>query len=61
MMDHEMYDKMTMRKMIRTLTKHRVQNIGGERIVYPATKTQREIYEAFGICVPGSVVTSYNL
>jgi len=52
MMDHEMYGKMTMRKMIRTLAKHRVQIIGGERIVYPVTKTQREIYEEFGISVP---------
>jgi len=52
MMDHDMYDKMTMRKMIRTLTRHRVQTIGGERIIYPVTKTQREIYEAFGVCVP---------
>ena len=52
MMDNEMYGKMTMKKMIRTLAKHRIQIIGGERIIYPVTKTQREIYEAFGVCVP---------
>jgi hypothetical protein len=52
MMDNEMYGKMTMKKMIRTLAKHRVQTIGGERIIYPVTKTQREIYEAFAIDVP---------
>jgi hypothetical protein len=52
MMDHDMYGKMTMKKMIRTLAKHRVQIIGGERIVYPITKTQREIYEAFTVNVP---------
>jgi transposase len=53
MMDHDMYGKMTMKKMIRTLAKHRVQIIDGERIIYPVTKTQREIYEAFNVCVPG--------
>jgi transposase len=49
MMEHEMYVKMTMKKMIRTLARHRVQTIAGERIIYPVTKTQREIYEVFGI------------
>jgi transposase len=52
MMDNEMYDKMTMKKMIRTLAKHRSQTISGEHIIYPVTKTQREIYEAFAINVP---------
>jgi hypothetical protein len=52
MMDNDMYAKMTMKKMIRTLAKHRVQIIAGERIIYPATKTQREIYTAFGVRVP---------
>jgi transposase len=52
MMEHDMYAKMTMKKMIRTLAKHRVQTIGGERIIYPVTKTQRDIYEAFGIVMP---------
>jgi len=52
MMDHDMYGKMTMKKMIRTLARHRVQIIGGERIIYPATKTQREIYATFGIHMP---------
>jgi hypothetical protein len=52
MMDNDMYGKMTMKKMIRILAKHRVQIIAGERIIYPATKTQREIYTAFGVRVP---------
>jgi transposase len=52
MMDHDMYGKMTMKKMIRTLARHRVQTIAGERIIYPATKTQREVYEIFGVQVP---------
>jgi len=52
MMDNDMYGKMTMKKMIRTLARHRVQNIGGERIIYPVTKTQRDIYTVFGVQVP---------
>jgi transposase len=52
MSDEKLYDKMTGRQLLRTLSKHRVQYIGGERIVYPATKAQRNIYEAFGVKVP---------
>jgi hypothetical protein len=52
MMDNDMYGKMTMKTLLRTLAKHRVQNIDGERIVYPASKAQREIYKAFGIRPP---------
>jgi hypothetical protein len=52
MLDNNIYDKMTMKELLRTLSKHRVQNIGGERIVFPATKTQKEIYNAFGVKVP---------
>jgi hypothetical protein len=29
-----------------------VQYIGNARVVYPATKRQREIYKAFGISEP---------
>ena len=52
MMNNDLYGKMTMKKLIRTLAKHRIQAIGGERIIYPATKIQREIYEAFDVNVP---------
>ena len=52
MMNNDMYGKMTMKKLIRTLAKHRLQTIGGECIIYPVTKIQREIYEAFAINVP---------
>jgi hypothetical protein len=51
MMDHDLYAKMTMKKLIQTLAKHRVQIINGERIVFPVTKAQRDIYEAFGVKV----------
>jgi transposase len=52
MTDHGLYGKMTMKQLIRTLAKHRAQTVGGERIVYPATKAQRDIYDAFGIAPP---------
>ena len=47
-----MYARMTMKQLLRTLAKHRVQTISEQRIVYPATKAQREIYEAFGVAIP---------
>jgi transposase len=53
MTNQDIYGKMTMKKLIRTLAKHRIQTIAGERVIYPATKTQREIYEAFGVPIPG--------
>jgi transposase len=49
---HDMYEKMTMKQLLRTLARHRVQIISGKRIVYPVTKVQREIYEAFGVSLP---------
>ena len=49
---HEMYGDMTMRQLLRTLARHRIQIINGERIIYPVTKAQREIYEAFGVRLP---------
>ena len=52
MTNNDMYGKMTMKKLIRTMAKHRAQVIGGEYILYPVTKIQREIYEAFAIDVP---------
>jgi transposase len=52
MMNKGLYDTMTMRQLIRTLSKHRVQLLGGERIVYPATKTQKIIYDAFDVSLP---------
>jgi transposase len=52
MSDKNLYAKMTMRQLIRRLAKLRVQEIGDQRIVYPATKTQRQIFEAFDIDPP---------
>lgn len=52
MSENGMYARMTMKQLLRTMAKHRVQTINSERILYPATKTQREIYKAFGLSVP---------
>ena len=52
MMEKKLYAKMTMRKLILTLSKLKVQVVQGVRILYPVTKEQRSIYEAFGIQEP---------
>lgn len=52
MVDKKLYGKMTMKKLILTLTKLRLQIVNGVRILFPVTKTQRTIYEAFGISEP---------
>jgi predicted phosphatase len=52
MADKKLYEKMTMKQLLRRISKHRVQKIGGERIIFPITKAQREIFEAFGLDVP---------
>ena len=41
-----------MKELIRTLSKQRIQEISGHRILYPATKKQRLIYNAFDIEAP---------
>jgi len=52
MVDKKLYCKMTMRKLILTLSKLRVQFVKGVRIMFPVTKEQRGIYEAFGVGLP---------
>jgi transposase len=52
MMEHGFYRKMTLKKLIRTMAKQRVQTIGNERVLYPATKLQRDIYDAFALPPP---------
>lgn len=49
MLDKNLYRSMTMKELLRTLSKLRVLIINGERIEMPKTKALREIYEAFGI------------
>ncbi len=52
MVKNKLYGKMTMKKLIMTLSKLKVQKVKGVRILYPLTKEQRFIYEAFEIEKP---------
>jgi transposase len=52
MADKKLYDKMTIRKLILTLSKLKLQIVKGARILFPVTKEQRCIYEAFNIQEP---------
>lgn len=55
MSDKDLYRKMTMNQLLRTLSKLRVQVIGNEQIVFPATKAQKDIFQAFGLEEPVSL------
>lgn len=48
----KLYERMTMKQLIRTLSKLRLHVIGGVRVVAPVTKEQREIFDAFGVEPP---------
>jgi transposase len=52
MVEKNLYGKMTMKKLILTLSKLKLQIVKGVRILFPVTKEQRCIYEAFGFQVP---------
>lgn len=52
MSDKRLYSKMTMKKLITTLSKLRIQEINGKKIMYPLTKEQKEIYKAFDLTEP---------
>jgi transposase len=46
------YRTMTMKDLIRTMEKLRTQVIDGRRILFPLTKRQKEIYQAFEVSPP---------
>jgi len=52
MVDKMLYAKMTMKKLILILSRLKLQMVKGVRILFPVTKEQRVIYEAFGFDVP---------
>jgi transposase len=52
MFDYGLYKIMTMKKLLITLSKLRVQEINGTRILFPLTKDQKVIYKAFGVDEP---------
>ena len=52
MMDNGLYRQMTMKKLLMTLSKLRIQEINGTRILFPLTKLQKDIYKAFSVEEP---------
>ena len=52
MVEKKLYGKMTMRKLILSLSRLKLQMVNGTRILFPVTKEQRCIYDAFGIQEP---------
>jgi hypothetical protein len=52
MSDNDLYRQLTMKKLIITLAKLRVQEINGHRILFPLTKEQKDIFKSFGIAEP---------
>ena len=52
MAEKKLYAKMTMKKLILTLSKLKLQIVNGVRVLFPLTKDQRCIYEAFDMQEP---------
>ena len=52
MSEQDMYKSMTLKQLLHTLSRHRIQEINETRIIYPATKQQRNIYKAFNVEEP---------
>ncbi|TWI61747.1 hypothetical protein LZ24_03425, partial [Desulfobotulus alkaliphilus] len=52
MVQEKLYCKMTMKELILTLSKLRIQEIKGVRILFPLTKLQKTIFKAFGAKEP---------
>jgi hypothetical protein len=52
MLEHKLYKRFTAKQLMRALAKQRVQVIDGQRIMLPPSKTQKDIYAAFGVKPP---------
>jgi len=52
MLINGLYKSMTMKNLINTLEKLRVQYLTGNRILFPITKEQKDIFDAFGFKEP---------
>jgi transposase len=52
MLDKQLYSQMTLRKLVLTLSKLKIQTINGTVILSPLTKDIRGIYAAFGLPLP---------
>jgi len=49
MAENNLYRSCIIKKLFKILVEQRIQEIGAQRIIYPASKVQRGVYEAFGI------------
>jgi len=52
MLNKGLYCKMTLKKLVLTLDKLKVQYISGDRILFPLSKDQKDIYDAFDFVFP---------
>ena len=52
MLDQNLYKQMTLKKLLLTLAKLRVQHIHGHRILFTLTGEQKAIYKALGVKQP---------
>jgi len=52
MLDKELYRKMTMKEMLLILKKLKIQYVNGHRILFPLTKEQKDIFDAFLLADP---------
>jgi hypothetical protein len=52
MLEKDLYKHMTLKKLILTLRKLRLQRIKGQDILFPVTKEQRSIFESFQVDIP---------
>jgi transposase len=52
MVEKELFKNYTMSEMLKLLDRQKVQYIKGEGILYPISKAQREVFEAFGFDIP---------
>jgi hypothetical protein len=47
-----MYETMTLKKLLKTLERFRVQYINGKKIIYPLTTEQKNIFDVFSVPYP---------
>ena len=52
MADNNMYEHMTLKKLMKTLERFRVQYINDKKIFFPLTSEQKDIFSAFGVPYP---------
>jgi transposase len=52
MADNRMYESMTLKKMLKTLERLRIQYINGKKIIYPLTSEQKAIFDVFDMRYP---------